>query len=449
MATTELTDTEARVLEAVDDAARAGGLVADLTELIGIPSVTGTSAEADAQRWVADRLTRLGAEVDFWSMDVARLCAQDGFPGSEAARDEAWGLVGTVPGGSGAGFGSAAPAATADPDAPTLVLQGHVDVVPAGDRATWGGADPFTARLVDTADGPSVMGRGACDMKAGVVATLAVLEALRTAGVRLRGSLAVHSVVSEEDGGLGAFGTLARGHTGDACVIPEPTSRRIVTATAGALTFRLDVPGKAAHGSSRSEGVSAVEAFAGVHRALLDLERERSRDVDPLMAGYQIAYPLSIGVVRAGDWPSTVPDALVAEGRYGVRLDETPDDARAAFEARVADACRRDPWLRDHPVTVTWWGGQFASGRLPAGHGLLHLAQRAWADATGEPEPAPRGAPYGSDLRLYAAAGIPTLHVGPGDVRLAHAARESVPVADLHAVTRSLALMVVRYCGTR
>jgi acetylornithine deacetylase len=442
MPTAHLTDSEARVLDAVDEAARAGRLVADLADLVEIPSVTGTSAEADAQRWVGDRLTALGADVDAWSMDVAELSAQAGFPGSEAPRDEARGLVGTLPGRSGA------VGATGDPDAPTLVLQGHVDVVPAGDHRAWGDAEPFVARLVDTPEGPSLMGRGTCDMKAGVVAALAALGALRTAGVRLRGGVAVHSVVSEEDGGLGAFGTLARGHAGDACVIPEPTGRRVITATAGSLTFRLDVPGKAAHGSSRYAGVSAVEAFAGVHRALLDLERRRGRDADPLMAGYEIAYPLSIGVVRAGDWASTVPDALVAEGRYGVRLDESPDDARAAFEACVADACAGDPWLRDHPVRVTWWGGQFASGRLPAGHLLLDLTRRAWADATGEPEPAPCGGPYGSDLRLYAAAGVPTLHLGPGDVRLAHAAREYVPVSDLHAVARSLALLVMRYCGT-
>src|SRR5829696_5962365 len=99
------------------------------------------------------------------------------------------------------------------------------------------------------------------------------------------------------------------------------------------------------------------------------------------MAGYRLAYPLSVGTVRTGDWASTVPDALVAQGRYGVRLGEEPAVARAAFEAAVAAACERDPWLRDHPVRVTWWGGQFASGELAAGEALLPLVQGAWADA--------------------------------------------------------------------
>jgi acetylornithine deacetylase len=192
-----------------------------------------------------------------------------------------------------------------------------------------------------------------------------------------------------------------------------------------------------------------VEAFEGVHAALRELERERCSDPDPLMAGYRLAYPLSIGTVRAGDWASTVPDLLVAEGRYGVRLGEDPAQARAAFGAAVAAACAADPWLSDHPVRVTWPGGQFASGRLPEGHRLLALVQGAWTDATGRPPPQPRGAPYGSDLRLYAAAGVPTLHLGPGEVTQAHTVGESVPLGDVEHVAGTLALAALRFCGVR
>ncbi|MGZ4602054.1 MAG: ArgE/DapE family deacylase [Kineosporiaceae bacterium] len=430
-------DAERAVLDGVRDLARAGRLAADLEDLTRIPSVTGAHAEADAQAWVARRLERLGFEVDHWRMDLADLAARPGFPGMEVDHQEAWGVAGVTPDADGGG--------------PTLVLQGHVDVVPPGDPDRWAG-DPFEPRIERRRGRHVLIGRGACDMKAGVVAALAAVTAVcaaRSAGVRLAGRVAVHSVVGEEDGGLGAFGTLARGHTGDGCVIPEPTSGRIVTATAGALTFRLEVPGLAAHGSRRADGVSALEAFAPVHAALRALERERSADPDPLMAGCRIAYPLSIGTVRAGDWASTVPDLLVAEGRYGVKLDEEPAAARAVFEDAVAAAGARDPWLRDHPVRVTWWGGQFASGRLPDAAPLLPLVQEAWADATGRPPASPRGAPYGSDLRLYTGAGIPTLHLGPGDVGQAHTAGESVPLDEVELVAGALALTVLRFCGVR
>ena len=110
---------------------------------------------------------------------------------------------------------------------------------------------------------------------------------------------AVHFVVGEEDGGLGAYATLARGHTGDACIIPEPTELRLVTANAGSLTFRIEVPGQATHGSTRYEGHSAIDAYLPIHAALAELERRRNADPEPLLREYPIAYPLSVGRVRS------------------------------------------------------------------------------------------------------------------------------------------------------
>ncbi|MFF3344765.1 ArgE/DapE family deacylase [Streptomyces sp. NPDC002779] len=415
---------EALGLDAIDEA----DVGRTLLELIAIPSVTGTPAESEIQHHLARRLELIGLDVDLWSMDLDALRSHPAFPGSEAPRDEAWGLVGTTAGGDG----------------PTLVLQGHVDVVPPGDPATWPG-DPFVPRVT----GDLVHGRGACDMKAGLTAHLAALAAIRAAGIRLRGRVAVHFVVGEEDGGIGAFGTLERGYRGDACVIAEPTAGSVITANAGALTFRLAVPGKSAHGSSREQGVSAIDAYLPLHRALARLEAERNRDPAPLMAEYPIPYGLSVGTLRAGDWASSVPDLLVAEGRLGVRLGEEPADARAEFERCVARACAEDPWLRENPAQVTWPGGQFASGALPDGHPLAELVRDARSDAVGDGRPRVRGATYGSDLRLYAGAGIPTLQFGPGDIQVAHSAREHVSVREVVAAARTLVPVILRTVGTR
>ncbi|CAL9519381.1 ArgE/DapE family deacylase [Streptomyces sp. enrichment culture] len=421
-----LTDAEAAALAAVDEEA----LGRTLLELIAVPSVTGSAAESELQHQLAGRLEWLGLDVDLWPLDLPALRADPGFPGTEAPRDEAWGLVGTTPDGG---------------DGPTLILQGHVDVVPPGDLGAWEG-DPFAPRVT----GDLVHGRGACDMKAGLAAHLAALAAIRTSGVRLRGRVAAHFVVGEEDGGLGAFGTLRRGHGGDACVIAEPTAGTLITANAGALTFRVSVPGRAAHGSTRERGVSAVDAYLPLHRALAELETERNRDPDPLLAEYPIPYGLSVGTLRAGDWASSVPDLLVAEGRYGVRLGEDPAEARAALERCVAEACAADPWLRDRPATVSWPGGQFASGRLPEGHALADTVGAAHADVTGGgSRPRRRGATYGSDLRHYTGAGIPTLQYGPGDIAVAHSAREHVSLRETARVARALVLTVLRTVGTK
>ncbi|MFI6794029.1 ArgE/DapE family deacylase [Streptosporangium canum] len=417
-----MSDNEARVLDALDEAET----VRLLAELVRVPSVTGTDAESDLQHRCGRLLTEAGLDVDAWKLDLDALRAAPGFPGTEAPRIEGYGVVGVTEG---------------EGD-PALVLQGHVDVVPTGDLARWQGGDPFGARIT----GDVLHGRGACDMKAGLAANLAVVAALRRSGVRLVRPLAVHCVVGEEDGGLGAFATLARGHRGEAAVITEPTGGTIIAAAAGALTFRIEVAGRAAHGATRYEGVNALEVFWPVFEAIRRLEADRNRDPDPVFDGNPLPYPIEVGTVRAGDWASSVPDLLVAEGRLGVRLDEDPAEARLALEGAIAEIGH--PWLREHPPAVTWPGGQFASGRLPAGHELLDQVAAAVADVTGT-RPAETAAPYGSDLRLYAAGGIPALHYGPGDVRLAHAPREQVDLRELRDVTRALALLVLRRCGVR
>jgi len=111
-------------------------------------------------------------------------------------------------------------------------------------------------------------------------------------------------------------------------------------------------------------GVSAVEKFWPIFRALRKLEDRRNRNPDPLASRWQLPYSISIGSVRSGEWASTVPDLLVAAGRLGVMLDEPVERARAEFEQAVAEASAGDPWLRAHPVEVQWWGGTFESGRL-------------------------------------------------------------------------------------
>ena len=421
----DLTDAEARVLDAVDE----DWVVDRLCRLIAVPSIGGTPAESEVQYLLAGWLDGLGCDVDTWPIDLTEAAVEPDAPGQEVMRDEAWGVVGTVP--------------AAEDGVPALILSGHTDVVPAGDLSLWDG-DPFVPRIKDGA----IHARGACDMKAGVVASLAALAAVRTAGVRLVRPVALHSVVGEEDGGLGAWATLRRGHLGDVCVIPEPTAQAVVTANAGALTFRLEVTGHAAHAAHRDRGVSAVELFAVVHAGLQEFEAERQRDPDPRFGDARYPYGISIGRVDAGDWASSVPDRLVAEGRYGVRLGEPVGVAQRAFEARLAEICAGHPWLAEHPVRLGWTGGAFASGQLPEAHPLLGAVREAVALAGGG-SPPEQAIAAGSDLRQYVAAGVPTLHYGPGDLHLAHGPMERVPVAEVFTAARAFALLALRTCGVR
>lgn len=417
---------QAPVLEFIDE--HAADMVASLSDLVAIPSVSGSDEENTVQAVLAGEAAHDGLEVDHWQIPLAQTLAADGFPGTEVGRREAWGLVGRARGGGGGR---------------SLMLNCHVDVVPPGDLAAWHGQGPFSGAI----SGGLVHGRGTCDMKGGLVAAIWAVRALVQLRVPLAGDVLLACVQGEEDGGLGTFAMLGRGWRADACVIPEPTSLDLVPACAGALSFRLRVPGLAAHASRRRSGVSAVEKFWPLFGALRELEARRNETTHPLMARWDIAYPIEIGRVRAGDWSSSVPDLLVAEGRLGVALGEPPEQARAALEAAIAEACAADTWLRDHPVIVDWWGGQFAPGQTGQDAPVVAALRRAHAAASGRPQEV-WGAPYGSDLRLMSGlGGVPTVHYGPGDARLAHGPREHVRADEVLTTARTLAVLALDYCS--
>lgn len=419
-------DWRARVLEHID--ADREAMIDLLAGMVRVPSVSGSDEENSAQGDLAAVLDAGGLEVDHWQVPLEATLADPAFPGAEVPRSQAWGLVGRL---AGSGDGA------------SLMLNGHIDVVPAGPSQAWRTGSPFSGEV----RGGALHGRGACDMKGGLVAAWWAVSALHQVGVPLRGDVLLASVQGEEDGGLGTFATLERGWRADACVIPEPTSLGVVPANAGALTFRLRIPGLATHASRHLEGISAVGKLWPIWTALGELERVRNLEVDPLFERWELPYPICIGTMSSGVWASSVPDLLVAEGRMGVALGEPVDVARQVFEDAVAMACRADRWLRDHPVEVEWWGGQFASGQL-SDPDLLRRVRGAHAAVTGQGSQEVWAATYGSDLRLMERAGIPTLQYGPGDAALAHSTDESVPLDEVLTAARTLAVVALDICGT-
>ncbi|MFL5721401.1 MAG: M20/M25/M40 family metallo-hydrolase, partial [Chloroflexota bacterium] len=284
-------------------------LVDDLTALVRIPSVTG-SEEAIAA-WTAEALRDLGLAVETLAPDPTAVRADPDWPGQEMPRT----ALPVVVGRAGRARGR------------RLILSGHLDVVPPGDPDTWT-VDPWGAEIRDDA----LYGRGACDMKGGVAAILAAVRALAATGDldRLDGELLVAFVPSEEDGGQGTLAAIRAGVTGDLAIITEPSNLAVVVAHAGAITFRLTVPGRAAHASQRREGVSALDNLFVLSQALAaDETRRNEAEIDPLMTALGLPYPTIIGIVSGGEWASTVLDRVSADGRYGVRLGQSAAEAEA------------------------------------------------------------------------------------------------------------------------
>ena len=384
----------------------AQALARDAAALVEVPSVTGDERAALAR--LGELAEALGLRADLHEHDLAALRAHPEHPGEEAPREALWGLTVTV-------------GPRSSPDAGRLAVCGHVDVVPEGTVAWRHGA--WSGALEDG----WLYGRGSVDMKGALVAALHALASLAHGG-GAAAEVVLVAVGSEEDGGLGAFAALQRDSAFDACLIPEPTNLDLVCAQAGALTFEGVVPGVAAHAAHRLEGVSAIDRYLPVHEALAEHERALNATVEhPLMRALELPYPLLVGRLEAGVWASSVPDRLRFEGRAPVRVGEDVAAARAAVEAVVIGACP-DAQLR-------WPGGQFASGETDATHPFAELVRGALAAETGR-EVAAVGVPWGADMRLWTARGIPTVMAGTPGIERAHAVDERVRIDDLVTVAR-------------
>jgi acetylornithine deacetylase len=410
---------------AVED--RRGEAVRLLQELVRVPSVTGE--EGAVQAIVERAMGARGFSVDVWEATPEEDSPYREHVGEQSGYENRPNVVG-VRAGRGGGR--------------SLLLNAHVDTVAGGDPAAWGRGDPFSGEV----EGDLLYGRGSCDMKGGLVTHLAALDALSGLGVELQGDVSVAATVGEENGGLGALSTVLRGYRADAVLITEPTRLALVPAQGGSLVFRLEVPGRPAHAAVRDRGVSALEKFVPLFEELRKLEEERNATLShPLYERTRNKVPINVGLVRAGNWASTVPESLVAEGRVGLIPGEEIEAFRETVADRIAAAAERDPWLRKNPPKLEWFGGQFAPAEVPPDAPICEAIKRAHKRVTGE-EPAVEGVPYGADMRLFIRFGeTPCVMYGAGDVNVAHAPDEHISISKLTIATKTIACLLADWCG--
>ena len=411
--------------EAGEEALRAldeDAVIRDLQALVRLESITGE--ERDAAEFVVDRAREFGLSAELEEEDVAALRVADGWPGEEVERQE---LVNARVVLDGTGDGR-------------LALCAHLDVVHPG-KERWKHGNPFSGVI----DDGKLFGRGSADMKAGVIAALHALAAVRLAGIETAPAHLL-AVSSEEDGGLGAFAALRRDAAYTGCVIPEPTGFDVACAQAGAITFKGTILGKSAHAAHRLRGVSALDRYLPIHKALADYEEAVNRNVvHPLMRRLSLPYPVLVGRLTTGTWSSQVPDRLEFEGRAPVEVGQTVADAKAAVESAIASATKvdaSDPRLGR--VELTWSGGSFASCEIDPAHPFVRSVSGAVADEL-KRDVRDVGVPWGADMRLFHAKGIPTVMCGPAGIERAHAVDEWVACDEVITIARALIRLVCRF----
>jgi acetylornithine deacetylase len=395
-----------------------------LRDLVRTPSLLGE--ETAAQHGVARLAERAGLDVELWDVDPAAL-GEDGryapVDGGDGVRPNVTALL------PGRGDGR------------SVAVSGHIDVVPVAPRDQWT-HDPFGGDVV----GDRLYGRGALDMKGGLVAGLLAVHAIRDAYGALGGDVVFESVIEEECSGNGTLAARRHGPSVDAALIPEISGEDVQVANTGVVWFELTVTGKAAYVGLAGASVNAVEVARDLARELRSLPEAFNRAPrHPVYARVESPYTLNLGVVSGGDWPSNVP----LECRLGARLSFPPDwpveRAQQAVEQAVDAYAAGHQWLSTAPPRLRWNGFRAHGYTIDPDHELVAMVREQVAAVTGAPA---RVSPmFGTaDARYFADDGIPAVYFGPSGGGM-HAPDEWVDLRSVHRVAQVLSRTLVAWCG--
>lgn len=415
----------AKIMNAVDEGF--DEQVALTAELVKFPSVRG--AEHTAQDFVAAEMRRRGLHVDRWRIELDDIRHLPGFSPVHVSYDNAINVVGAH--------------RAESPKGRSLILNGHIDVVPTGPLDMWTRPpfEPYVER-------GWLYGRGGGDMKAGIAANLAVLDALKRIGFRPAADVFVQSVVEEECTGNGALACLARGYRAEAALIPEPLWDKLIRAQVGVLWFQVTCRGFPVHVREASAGANAIEAAYGLMEALHGLEaRWNARKADyPPFADVEHPINLNIGRIAGGDWPSSVPAWCTFDVRVAIYPGQSIAEAKAEIEATIRDAARANRFLANSPPEIVYHGFEAEGYVLEGGEEAVALLAEAHAEATGRKleEVATTGTTDARFFGLY--AGIPALVYGPTADSI-HGFDERVDLESVRRCTQAMALFVAGWCG--
>lgn len=397
-----------------------------LQDMVRLPSTQGN--EQEAQLLIAGKLRGMGIDVEVWEPDGEALEAHPFFYSPRSRFAGSPNVVG-IWRGSGGGR--------------SIILNGHMDVVPEGDAGQWHD-DPFSGKVADG----KLFGRGATDMKGGIASLLLAVQAVRGLGIRLKGDIIFQSVIEEESGGAGTLAAILKGYKADAALIPEPTNLRIFPKQQGSMWFRIEVKGRSAHGGTRYEGVSAIEKSMAVIAHIRELEEARNAAVsDPLYARNPIPFPINIGVIKGGNWPSSVPDTVTLEGRFGVAPEEKLEQAKEEMIRWMERLKEKDPWFEEHPPAVEWFGARWVPGSVSLEHMLIRTLSEQYREVLLQ-EPVIEASPWGTDGGLLTLLGeTPCIVFGPGVTEAAHYPNEYIELDHVFEAAEIIALTLIEWCG--
>ena len=331
----------------------------------------------------------------------------------------------------------------AKPAGKSLILNGHIDVVPIGAEELWS-RPPFDPVVRDG----RLYGRGSGDMKAGIAAYVTAFRALQSLGLQPSAPVIMQSVVEEECTGNGALACLHRGYKADAAIIPEPFGHSILKAQVGVMWLSVEVFGKPAHVLNAAQGINAIEAAFALWHGLQTLESQWNEPGNRHPAFAHLDHPIrfNLGTIDGGEWASSVPTRCVMGLRCGFYPGVSAARARSAIEACLGETLKRDPALAGITHRVRYAGFQAEGFVLEGTEPLLTTLSAAHAQVMhNEAEWFASSAT--TDARSFNLYGsIPATCYGP-EAQNIHGIDESVSIESTLRVAQVLALFIARWCG--
>jgi acetylornithine deacetylase len=439
-----LDDAERRVCAAIEE--RRDELVGLASTLIGFDTTARNPGdpprqEAALQRHLADRLARVGAEIDLWEPDADTLAGKPLVPPGLDFEGRPQLIARTRSSGGGR----------------SLVLNGHIDVVSVEPRDRWT-SDPFVAEVRDG----RLYGRGACDMKGGIAAMTIAAETLAETGASLAGDLVVATNTDEESSGAGGTALVERGLRADGGIVTEPTGFDVWIACRGSEYCSVSVPGRPGHAEVRQPhwrdggAVNAIEKATVVVDAIRSLRAHWA--TAPGLDHPYVSRPDAVPTMAAaGEWAVTYPSSCeltVAVLYVPAQADARGwgADVRREFEEWLAAETARDDWLAANPPRVTWHPNGVMPLEIEQADPIVATVLDATKDVGAPAKPAGLDSWY-DGATLTQLAGIPAIGYGPpgfdqNGVSVAHTIDEFVPVDGLLRCAQALAVAAMRFCGT-